>query len=303
MSSAKTKTKARKTEKQDVYEMITARILEALEAGRVPWRKSWKGGAIYAQNYATKHVYRGINALLTSLSPYDIPYFMTFKQAKKMGGSIKKGAKSLPIVFWNAIYRDGEGRKLSEEEARARGEVQKRMFLKYFRVFNIEDIEGIDFDLPEIVLNNFDKIEKCEALIENMPNGPSIENTLRDSACYVSILDSVFMPLPGQFESEEEYYGTLMHELVHATGHSSRLDREELMSQAKFGSLTYTKEELTAEIGAAFLCNISGIETPALVENSEAYINGWMQELKNDKKFILLAASKAQKAVAYILGE
>lgn len=303
MSSTKTKPAAKKTERTDVYEMITARILEALEAGRIPWRKSWRGGAIYAQNYATKHIYRGINALLTSLSPYDVPYFMTFKQVKKMGGSIKKGAKSLPIVFWNASYRDADGKKLSEEEARGRGDAKKKMFLKYFRVFNIEDIEGIDFELPKMELNAFEPIKKCESLIEHMPSGPSIENTMSDKACYSPVLDSVFMPLPGQFDSEAEYYGTLMHELVHATGHSSRLNREELMSKAKFGSLTYTKEELTAEIGAAFLCNIAGIETPALVENSEAYITGWMRELKNDKKFILSAASKAKKAVAYILGE
>ncbi len=303
MSSIKTKTAARKTERTDVYQMITERILEALEACRIPWRKTWKGGAAEAQNYVSKHVSRGINALLTNLSPYDSPYFMTFKQVKKLGGSIKKGAKSLPIVFWNASYRNADGSKISEEEARGQAGVQKSMFLKYFRVFNIEDITGIDFELPTPELNSFDPIEQCEKIIKQMHNCPGIESKLSDRACYHTVLDTIYMPLLGQFESSEEYYGTLMHELIHATGHHSRLNRDEVMTRTKFGSLTYTKEELTAEIGAAFLCNIAGIETPALVENSEAYINGWIKELKDDKKFILSAASKAKKAVAYILGE
>ena len=287
----------------DVYQLVTDRIIAALEEGQIPWRKCWKSGHFVPQNYVTKHVYQGINALLTALSPYDIPYFMTFMQVKKLGGFIRKGAKSIPIVYWKVVYKDTDGKTITEEQARELTEVNKRMYVRYYSVFNISDIEGITFDIPEIPKNTVNPIDRCEQIIEHMPKRPTLDFRYRNSASYNVLLDRVKMPQMNQFDTREDYYATLFHEVVHSTGHSSRLNREELMAATEFGSMEYSKEELTAEIGAAFLCNFCQIEQPQLIENSHAYIQGWLKELKNDKRLIISAASKAKAAVAFILGE
>ena len=248
----------------DVYQMVTDRIIEAMEQGIIPWRKTWKGGFLFAQNYVTNHVYQGINAILTNLSPYDTPFFMTFLQVKERGGMIKKGAKSIPIVYWIIGYKDQEGKVLTQEEAQNTTDSVKFMYPRYFRIFNIEDIEGIEFEIPNRFFNHFEPIDRCEKIIAGMPNRPTLDFRYRKSASYNVFEDRVKMPQKEQFDTVEDFYATLWHEIIHATGHSSRLNREEVMQVTEFGSLTYSREELLAEIGAAFLCNITGIETPAI---------------------------------------
>ncbi|MEM6342670.1 MAG: zincin-like metallopeptidase domain-containing protein [Bacteroidota bacterium] len=281
----------------DVYQLVTDRISEALEQGTIPWRKTWQHYGL-ARNYITGHVYTGINALLTNLSPYEEPFFITLKQANALGGQVKRGAKSLPIVYWKISYKDQDGTIVSADDAHQRGDLTKLFFARYYRVFNIADIDGITFEVP--MANEHNRIKACEDLVTKIKQPP----TLRlggDQPSYAPPIDTVRMPGINQFESAEAYYATLFHELIHSTGHSSRLNREEVMSMVKFGSLVYSQEELTAEIGASFLCQITGISNPEVFTNTTAYIQGWLSKLNDDKRFIFQAASKAKKAVKYIL--
>ncbi|MDW3650999.1 MAG: zincin-like metallopeptidase domain-containing protein [Bacteroidia bacterium] len=282
----------------DVYQFITDQIVKALEQGRIPWRKTWQGVG-YARNYVTKHIYTGINAILTNLSPYEVPYFITLKQANALGGKVRREAKSLPIVYWKISYKDQEGNIVVDEDRFGQDDLTKLFFARYYRVFNISDIEGIDFQLPETP-HTHDQLDQCERIIASIPNPPTIRFG-GSEPYYAPPIDTVQMPVLNQFESPEAYYATFFHELVHSTGHVSRLMREEVMGTVKFGSLIYSQEELTAEIGAAFLCRVVGIDNPATFTNSTAYIQGWLSKLKDDKKFIFQAASKAKRAVEYIL--
>jgi antirestriction protein ArdC len=174
--------------------------------------------------------------------------------------------------------------------------------LRYYRVFHIDDVEGINPDkIPE---NNshdheFDPIATCEQLIEFWCDSPVIKLD-KKRACHIPSLDEVNMPSPRTFFQDEEYYSTLFHELVHSTGHRKRLNRHEKFSNLNSASKDYSQEELVAEMGAAYLCGICGIEN-ATIDNSAAYIQGWLKKLKSDKTFIVSSSGLAQKAVDYIL--
>ena len=184
-------------------------------------------------NIISKRGYRGINRFLLNVASYGNPYWMTFNQAKKLGGSIKKGEKSTPVVFW----------KLMEKEDAKTGEKKEIPALRYYRVFNLEQTEGIEGpETAEIEEQPFEPIERCEQLVAGMPNPPRLQH-LRQSAWYRPSQDLVNMPKPESFESSEEYYSTLFHELAHATGHESRLKRPTLTDMAPFGSTNYSKEE------------------------------------------------------------
>lgn len=285
-------------QKTDVCQLVTDRIIEALEQGVIPWRKTWNG-VPYAQNYVSKRAYSGINALLTNLSPYDVPYFITLKQANQLGGKVRKGSKSIPIIYWKVIYKDQDGHTVPEKESEERTDLQKLFFARYYRVFNIADIEGVSFDLPE-ASHNHNRIEACDQLIQKIKNLSVIRHG-GNKAYYAPPLDKIQMPALNQFESPEAYYATLFHEIIHSTGHHSRLNRDEVMQTAEFGSPIYSQEELIAEIGAAFMCNLIGIENNDTFTNATAYIQGWLSKLKNDKRFIIQAASKAKAAVQYAM--
>lgn len=275
-----------------------------IERGVIPWRRTWSTYGL-ARNYGTKHIYTGINLLLMNNTMHPIPYFMTFNQVKEYDGQIRKGAKAEKVIFFDVFYKDGNDVSLTKEVAfnrRKNGEeIQILKFIKYYNVFNIEYIEGIAFQIPEIELKPNEKIAGCEAIIENMPNRPELRQINANRACYAPELDFVNMPSIEQFESAEYYYATFFHELVHATGHASRLAREEVMNPQKFGGIPYSKEELVAEMGASFLCSSVQIDYDNIVENNASYLAGWLKVLKEDSKFIFKVASEAQKAADYIL--
>ncbi|MEL6675618.1 MAG: zincin-like metallopeptidase domain-containing protein [Bacteroidota bacterium] len=284
----------------DVYQLVTSRIIEALESGTIPWKRTWQGYG-YAKNIVNGHVYSGINAILTNLSPYSIPYFLTMRQANDLGGNIKAGSKSLPIVYWDVRYQDEDGKYFKEDEIEGKKNLRKRFFARYYRVFNVADVEGVKIDLPVGQVNH-EPIPDCEALVRNIPFPPVIQHK-GDQPCYIPAIDTVQIPATELFESREAYYQTLFHELIHATGHMARLERPGIMEVSKFGSLTYCEEELIAEIGATFICNRVGIETSATFENSAAYIQGWLAQLSADKRMIFAAAGKARLAVGYLYEE
>lgn len=270
-----------------VYESVTLRILECLDKGVVPWRKPW--GVAAPRNLSSGHVYRGVNQILLSCAAFSSPYWMTFKQARMLGGSVKRGERGTPIVFW----------KVYENEKR-NGDTEKRFVLRHFTVFNSEQTDGIyipKLEAPKAV----DPIEDCEKIVSSFKDAPVLEHG-GNRACYVPSLDRIHLPSRTAFSSAEEYYSTLFHEFVHATGHGSRLNRKGVTDVKSFSSHSYSYEELIAECGAAFLCAHAGI-APKTIENSAAYIAHWASALKNEPKWIVQAASAAAKASDFILGK
>lgn len=273
-------------QKFNIYDMVTDQIIDSLENGTVPWAKPWTGGL--PMNLITKKPYRGINVFLTSLQSFSSPYWLTFKQAKSLKGTIKKGAKSTAIVFWNFTEKEDEN-----------GIKKSVGFLIYYNIFNVEQTEGItDYvnELPEFV----DLID-CEKITDNMPDAPEINFGGR-KATYNIETDEIKLPNKNTFHSPAEFYAVKYHELIHSTGAEKRLNRPELVeTKGMFlGGDNYSNEELTAEIGASFLTAITGIGDK-VIDNQSAYIAGWLKQLRNDKRLVLSAAGKAQKAVDYIL--
>lgn len=300
-----TATKNTATTQRDLYQEVTNRIITMIEQGTAPWRRTWSSYGM-ARNYATGHVYTGINMILMNNTPHSIPYFMSFNQIKEQGGRIRKGAKAEMVVYFNMFYKDSADQTVTKEQARTRSnngeEIQVLKFIKYYNVFNIADIEGIEFEISEIELKPNEKIQKCEDIIEKMPNRPELKSTEGDKAFYFPSLDIVYVPPIEQFETSEDYYATFFHELTHATGHASRIGREGVVNPQMFGSKPYSREELVAEMGASFLCSTAQIDYDAITENSAAYLAGWLKVLREDSKFIFKAAAEAQKAADYILG-
>jgi len=288
----------------DVYQMVTDLIIEKLESGIVPWKQPWNdyGPAV---NYISRKPYQGINQLILN-GLHAKPFYLTFKQANDLGGHIRKGAKSIPVVYWNFLYRDKENNRrvdASKIDAIPKDNLIKTVFLKYYRVFNIADVQQIQFDLPEINMNPDNlPIEQCERLLANMNDCPRIKHN-ENQAFYHPVYDYINMPPIELFKSAELYHSVLHHELIHFTGHAKRLNRFEYDGINSFNSSNYSKEELIAEIGAAFLNNHCGILNDDTLTDSSAYIQGWLKKLKNDKKFIIEASGKAQKAVDYIIGD
>jgi antirestriction protein ArdC len=272
--------------KNDVYQIIIDRIIRLLEAGTVPWHRPWKGGDQAPQNLVSRKAYRGINVFLLHAAGYPSPFWLTFRQAKSLGGSVKKGEHPFPVVFWK-VLEEGE-----EDEKR------RVPLLRYHSVFNVAQCEGIDVPSLEPT-GDFHPIDRCEKVVADMPRRPEIRHGA-ERACYSPLDDTVTMPEARLFESPEAYYGTLFHELTHATGHQSRLARKEIVESNRFGSDPYSREELVAEMGAAFLYGHCAIETTT-VEQSAGYIQSWLGRLKSDRKLVVIAAAQAQKACDFIL--
>ncbi|WP_417591438.1 ArdC family protein [Owenweeksia hongkongensis] len=293
-----------KNSSYDIYQNITDQIIEKLEQGFIPWHKPWSAyGA--ASSYITRKPYRGINALLMNMLPYEKPYYLTFKQAKDLGGTVRKGSKAVPVIFWNFVFLHADTKKkITEAEARKlpADQVLKSAYLKEYKVFNIDQIDNVEIDIPELILKPENEVlEACENIITGMSNAPAIKNSDAKRAFYTPSSDYVNIPDIKFFDSSEFYYDTLFHELIHSTGHQSRLNRPEITKMNSFGSKDYSKEELVAELGGSFLCGYTGIQNERTLENSTAYIQGWVKKLESDKRFIIEAAAKAQKAADYIL--
>ena len=274
--------------KNDVYQIVTDRIVRLLESGTVPWHQPWKGGNQWPQNLVSRKTYRGINLFLLNAASYPSPFWLTFKQVKMLGGRVKKGEQSFPVVFWKIFKEEGD-----QNDRRV-------PFLRYHSVFNVVQCEGITAPvIPALEPNSFQAIEKCEQVVMDMPKRPEIKHA-GDRACYSPSLDTVSMPEARLFDSSEKYYSTLFHELTHATGHVSRLSRKEITDPIRFGSDPYSREELVGEMGAAFLCGQCDIGHHT-IDQSASYIQSWLGKLKEDRKLVVHAAAQAQKACDFIL--
>lgn len=270
----------------NVYEIVTQKVLEKLEKGVIPWRKPWvnRGQAV---NWLTQKPYRGINTMLLDPGEY-----ATFNQISSFGGKVKKGEASQIVVFWKWIDKENE----------ETGKSERVPFLRYYRVWEINSqCEGLNSRRnDEENIYEHDPIEEAEKIISGYFNHPDIRYA-SGRAYYVPSLDYVSVPPMADYKQPEEYYSTLFHELVHSTGHESRLNRPTLTSKAGFGSEIYSKEELVAEMGSAMLSGVAGfLETT--IDNSAAYIKSWSKKLKEDSRLVVMAASQAQKAADHILG-
>ena len=275
-------------EKLNVYEIVTKQILEIMAQGIIPWKKPWNAKGAH-RNLITGKQYRGINVFLLSCSGFSSPWWLSFKQAGEKGGKIRKGEKGKQIVFWKPlIAKDIET-----------GKEKKIFMLRYYTVFNLEQVEGIEAPLEAETIA-LEPIAEAERIVSEMQNRPKIEEAGGNKACYYPGLDFVQMPNFQDFDEAEKFYSVLFHELGHSTGHESRLARKEVGACSRFGSDDYSKEELVAEMSAAFLCGEAGI-LPATVENSVAYLQSWAKKFKEDVKMVVNAAASAQRATNYIL--
>jgi antirestriction protein ArdC len=274
----------------NVQEIITNRMIELLEKDTAPWQKPWLSKA--PVNLISQKAYRGLNVISLASQGYASEYWLTFNQANKLGGKIRKGEHGSLVVFWS----------IGDEKLNAKtGKLSKPVLLRYSTAFNLTQTEGIaeklglDKQVPRVP-----DIEAAEKIVASMPNPPKFEAS--NKAWYSSTRDVVGLPARESFVSPEAFASVRFHELGHSSGHASRLNRFEGENcDHNFGSESYSKEELVAELTAAMLCGTCGI-SPTVIENSAAYCQSWIARLKGDSRLIVSAASAAQKASDYIQG-
>lgn len=288
---------------QNLYGEITNRILEQLAKGVVPWKSPYFSKTGFPRNFSSKKEYQGINVLLLGSQRFTSPDFLTFLQAKELGGCVRKGERGFLVVKYGTYTKE-------EEKAQEGDPAKQRGYLKGYTVFHSSQIDGIEFPEPVSVpeLTTTEKADRARSIIEAMPQQPAI---LNGSAvpCYRKHSDTVHMPNMGYFTSEEAYYSTLFHELGHATGHQSRLARKSLLDNKGMDAAgdsarkIYAEEELVAEMTASFLSARAGIVEDE-IENSTAYLQSWINALrgKDAQSWIVRAASQGQKAADFILG-
>jgi antirestriction protein ArdC len=277
-----------------VHTIVTQTIIEKLTSAIAngetiaPWCKPWATTGSNPTSGSTGKGYRGINWFILSLMGRANPFWFTFKQAKALGGSVRKGEKGTAVVFWAMIETIKDGKP------------KKQPLLRYYTVFNGEQCDNLPtkYATPTATVRAFQPIERAESVIAAWEGKPVIKH-MGGRACYSPSSDTITMPVRESFNGNGEYYSTLFHECVHATGHPTRLAREE-MGKGAFGSHEYSKEELTAEMGAAILASYCGIEST--MGNSVSYLSHWLSKLKSEPTWLVSAAGKAQKAADMILG-
>lgn len=276
----------------NVYQMITDRIIAELEKGIIPWAKPWTGVRSGAYSRSTGRPYSILNQMILG-RPGE---YLTFNQVRQAGGTVRKGEKAAFVVFWKPL-------PVTEKTKDGKEVTTIVPFLRFFNVFHIDQCENVEPKYKEADLKPADPIAEAESVIDGyvQRSGVRLIKEKSDRAYYSPTFDEVHLPLIEQFPQIAEYYSTAFHELTHSTGHKKRLDR--LTATAHFGNEEYSKEELVAEIGAASLMNTVGIETSASFKNSAAYVGNWLTALRNDSRLIVSAAGKAEKAVKMILGE
>jgi antirestriction protein ArdC len=259
----------------DIYAMVTEKIINLLESGVVPWRRPWTSTGL-PRNLVSKKPYRGVNFFLLSASKYVSPFWLTMRQANELGGHVRKGEESTAVVFWKIDDAKQGTEELDNEEAG--GKTRRRFLLRFYRVWNVEQCElpqRVVDKLPKIETHEHDPIEAAERIIADMPSRPEIQYT-GSKAFYSSLTDRITLPPRELFASAEEFYATALHETVHSSGSEKRLAREGICEAAPFGSPVYSKEELVAEFGAAYLCAEAGISN-AVICNQAGYVAGWLK--------------------------
>lgn len=273
----------------NIYQLVTDRIIVLLESGVIPWKRPWTGVRGGAHSRATGRPYSLLNQIILG-KPGE---YLTYKQAIEAGGSVRKGEKAKFVVFWKPV-------KITEVKD---GKPMEKMvpMLRYYNVFHIDQCENVKAKYEDALPAPEDPIEAVEATIADYlrRSGVTLEHVKQNRAYYTPDSDRVCLPLREQFPKIAQYYSTAYHELVHSTGHPSRLNR--IKAGTHFRDEAYSREELVAELGAAILMNEHGIETESSFRNSAAYIQSWLRALRNDNRMVVLAAGQAEKAVKLIM--
>ena len=284
-----------KVNHEELMKKITADLIAEIEKGSMKWERMWT--AHWPKNIGSGKLYTGFNAMylqaLSNQRKYSYPFFITYKQAQQMGGTVKKGERSTLIVFW----------KIWKESDESKADFGKTKFYPfYWNVFNIDQCEGIEFDIPEpLKVNNHGPIKAAQQVIDNYKDRPKIVNKENERAYYSPMNDLINMPDKTRFNTSQSFYQVLFHEAVHSTGHHSRLNRLKTNICSPFGSTEYSKEELVAELGSSYLCFHAGILEDTF-KNSAAYLQGWVREFKDKPEMLYSAGNHAMKAVQHILG-
>lgn len=278
-----------------VAQILTDRVLTMLKGGSVPWRKPWKNTS--RPHNIDGYPYRGMNFFLLSMLAHEVPVYLTLNQIKKHGGKIKEGENKnhAPVFFYRMLDRT------KDKLGNAVTDGSKIPFMRYTQVWNISQVEGVT--LPKRFQTKAEALpanDAAQAIADGFKNAPAMFRG-GDRACYSPVLDKIQMPPRESFIGADEYYSTLFHEFTHSTGHLKRLNRKEVMDGNAFGSHDYSVEELVAEMGAAMLCAHAGIDNT--LDNSAAYIAGWVSKLKDQPGLLMTAAGRAQKAFAHIVPE
>jgi len=286
--------------RQDVYTRVTDKIIADLEQGVRPWMKPWN--AEHAAGRITRPLrhnglpYNGINILMlwpaAVEAGYSAPIWMTFRQAKELGGHVRKGEKGELVVYANTITRKEENDDGEEIE-------QAIPFMKGYTVFNAEQIDGLPAQYTQLAAPVLDPVQRIAHAESFFAGTQAHIRHGGDRAYYAIHPDYIQMPPFEAFRDAESYYATLAHETAHWTRHASRLERE--FGRKRWGDEGYAREELVAELGAAFLSADLGI-TPEVRADHSAYLASWLAVLKSDKRAIFQAAAHAQRAVDFLHG-
>lgn len=296
MTTASSK-ETRQLARRDLQQQVTNTIISQLEKGIIPWHHPWKGGnsaTILPENFVTGNNYRGINILLLWCSAIDNEYISTewasFKQWNSKNEAVRKGEKGTMIVYYDTIEKE------------VHGEIEKIPFLKSSYVFNRCQLQSYNPDEHKPEINLTPLVDRIEAIDYFVANTKAIIEHKGNRACYIRSLDKIEMPLLEAFRNTptrtatEGYYSVLLHELTHWSGAEKRLNRTK---GKNFGDADYAAEELTAELGAAFLCAEFGISSEDKADHV-AYISQWLEVLKNNKQCIFTASRFAKNAVEFM---
>ena len=285
--------------RQSAYERVNAAILAAIDNGVVPWRQPWQ---TYSQrNATTGRNYRGVNVFILAASAEENGFtdhrWMTYKQAQQIGAQVRKGSTSTPIVFgkpttWTQAGTDEQGNE---------SEVTRGAFVwRVYHVFNVEQCDGVTFATQEE--RNPEEIPSAADIWDNYRGRPTVCHG-GSRAFYRPLTDEIRMPPRESFTTSADYYATLFHEGAHSTGHKSRLGRLASVDDLPtFGSANYAREELVAEMAAAFLMGVANLDQPEVINNQAAYLAGWRKKISEDPRLLITAAAQAQKAADHILG-
>lgn len=292
-------TKTRKTQPTadrgpDVFQTVTGQIVAALEAGTKPWEQPWTGSAVLRPLRFNGERYRGVNTLILWMAQtaagYRSPYWMTFKQALELGGAVRKGEKSTRVVYYGQADRKEEGEGGDDAPG---GKVR---FLKTYCVFNVDQIDGLParYAVQEETapVGTVEQVAAAEAFFANIP---AVIREGGSQAYYAPGPDEIHMPPLSAFRDGEFHAITLGHELIHWTKHPTRLDRDMGRGRGEGARDAYAREEIVAELGAAFLGAELGLR-PDHINDHASYIAGWIKALKNDSRLIFTAAAHAQRA-------
>jgi antirestriction protein ArdC len=273
-----------------VNSIITEKFIAKVnDTGKLPWSQPWT--MIDNCNYQSKHIYTGVNRWMTALSDYACPYWLSYKKVIELGGSFKEEEAKNPTAIVFA--------KIAKKNAKyvVEGKSDSYRMFRYYGAYNLEQTT---LEIPADEQSKLALLDVHQFL--NTGNIPTIKHG-DARAFYAPSQDKIHLPYLNTFSSEDSYFATLFHELVHATGHHSRLDRSAIFSEADMKKESYSYEELVAEIGAALLCKLTGKFNREVEDNSIAYLQGWKSKLSSNTDWLVSAASKAEKAVNYLIGK